>query len=346
MPTRPSVRQIAGRIAASIVALLAVNGTLASAEDPMDDPAAVDRDRAGNAFLKTSLISDKSAVSPGESFVIGVQLEIKPGWHTYWPGMNDTGVAPIFHKTEASKNLTLGPVEYPAPSRYLNVGLLDHVYEGAATLLIPAKVSATAKAGERVTVEIDLEFLVCKETCIPGRSTLTIDLPVKDKGEPDAAGTSLIKAAQARLGTPIGLGTGAPGKGPTVAWASPTELKISATEASFIAYYPREDSLSPVELIETGENAKGGTLSLKFERAKGADKKPARVRGMIEVRRAAASEKAPSATDKGAAGSNAKPVATNTTSEFYTIDLAPPDAPTVKPSGAAGNGGGGPGVSP
>ncbi len=346
MPNRSKIREIVGRIAASVVAAVFVNGTIANASEPMDDPAAVDRDRAGNAFLKTSLISDKSSVSPGESFFIGVQLEIKAGWHTYWPGMNDTGVAPIFHKTESSKNLTLGPVEYPAPSRYLNVGLLDHVYEGAATLLIPAKVAATAKAGERVTVEIDLEFLVCKETCIPGRSTLTIDLPVKDKGDPDAAGTSLIKAAQARLGTPIGLGTGTPGKGPMVAWASPTELKITAPEASFIAYYPREDSLSPVELVDTGENTRGGSLSLKFERAKAAGKKPERVRGMIEVRRAMSAEKAPSAPDKGAGGANAKPVATNTTSEFYTIDLAPPDAPPVKPSGAAGNGGGGSGVSP
>jgi len=294
-----------------------------------------------NKFLKASLISEKSAVAPGESFVLGVQLDVAPGWHTYWPGLNDTGVAPIFHNLQPSKNLSLKPVEYPAPTRYINVGLLDHAYEGSAVLLIPATVAATAKPGERVTLEIDLEFLVCKDTCIPGRSMLKIELPVQEKSAVDGKGTAAIKAAQARLGRPLPASV-------TTTWKSPDRLTIATKDATFIAFYPAASSRAPNDLIASGENSRGGSLDLTFDPVKaGASSATgaARVTGLLEVRRATAAGATPEAAAPGAMTPGVKPQP-KIVSEFYTVDLAPPDAsvPAKAPqpgSPAGGSSGGG-----
>ena len=293
---------------------------------PMSNEPAAD-EAGGNKHLKTSLISDKSSVEPGESFVLGVRLDVAPGWHTYWPGLNDTGVAPIFHNLAPSKNLSLKPVEYPAPTRYLSVGLLDHVYEGSATLLIPATVSSTAKPGDRVTLEIDLEFLVCKDTCIPGRSTLKIELPVAEKSVADIKGIETIKAAQARLGRVLPAGV-------TTIWSSPTKLTITAKGSAFLAFYPAEISRGPTDLIAQGENSRGGSLELTFDPVKpGADKAAGRVTGLLEVRRSRQAS-----ADSQAPGLKTQP---KIVSEFYTVDVAPPDASLPAKTSVDGGGGGG-----
>ena len=44
--------------------------------------------REGN--LQIGLVTDRKAISPGNTFTLGIKMEHDPGWHTYWSNPGDT----------------------------------------------------------------------------------------------------------------------------------------------------------------------------------------------------------------------------------------------------------------
>ena len=46
--------------------------------------------REGN--LQIGLVTDRKAISPGNTFTLGIKMEHDPGWHTYWSNPGDTGL--------------------------------------------------------------------------------------------------------------------------------------------------------------------------------------------------------------------------------------------------------------
>src|SRR5258705_12747358 len=43
--------------------------------------------------VKAHLVSEVSAVAPGQSFWVALELNIRDGWHTYWRNPGDSGQA-------------------------------------------------------------------------------------------------------------------------------------------------------------------------------------------------------------------------------------------------------------
>ncbi|MBE8717537.1 glucan 1,4-alpha-glucosidase [Cellvibrio sp. KB43] len=123
---------------------------------------------------------------------LGIHFEPDPGWHVYWRNPGDSGAAPRFSfKTE---NIEIGETRWPYPARLPVAHLVNLGYEKDVAYLFDAQV-ADAQVGNNgnVHIEADLEWLVCKEECIPGFGLLTLDRPVA------AAGEQWSQAAQATL---------------------------------------------------------------------------------------------------------------------------------------------------
>lgn len=236
----------------------------------------------GRGHALPRLISETAALTPGETGMLGVTFDIEPGWYLYWNGTNDTGY-PISVRVELPHGYTAGEIEWPAPERHVSPGnILDHIYTDEVTLLLPVHVPADAKPGSYATVQCRVEWLACREACVPGKGNAAITLPVARGGTdlgrantkkvpPDAE--RRFEEARARLPVP------AP-EGGAVAWRwKDRSLQLEAGTAGPISFYPGPESAYLDDLIGTGVSD-SGTLSLRLAEDPGSK---TAVSGVLEV---------------------------------------------------------------
>lgn len=122
------------------------------------------------------LVAEDQSVPPGGSVTIALEENIRDGWHTYWINPGDAG-APSEIKWTLPQGWSADPIQWPTPKR-LPVGpLMDYGYEGKLWLLQKLTVPADAKLGDTVTLKAAVDWLVCKDICVPEDTTLS--LPVK-----------------------------------------------------------------------------------------------------------------------------------------------------------------------
>ena len=117
--------------------------------------------------------------APGEKSVHGMlQVDLAPGWKTYWRDPGDAGV-PLLVDVSKSTNTTLTTVEFPAPHRFddgvsIWAGYKEPVNFGLALQRIdsasPMKLSGNVFLG------------VCEKICVPVQ--YDFDLDVKDSAAP------------------------------------------------------------------------------------------------------------------------------------------------------------------
>ncbi len=235
------------------VALSAVALALGAAPDPgPDDPYA--------DLVRASVFAERTGVEPGGTVWVGVHFEIEDGWHTYWPGQNDSGFGTRI-ETAAPEGVVVGAPRWPAPKRYLAPGdILDHVHERAVTALLPVTAPRDAEVGSVLELSFDLSWLVCEDVCIPGWETLTLALPVRES--PDNA-TGLVAerigAARARLPRAIDQG----GTRIAVTWRG-SLAEVRAGGAKNLSFYPDEGGSSIPGLATSGTTT-SGVLRLAFD---------------------------------------------------------------------------------
>jgi thiol:disulfide interchange protein DsbD len=197
---------------------------------------------------RPTLVAEAPAAAPGQTLWLALHFEINPGWHTYWPGQNDSGFA-LRAEFETSANVTIGEPVWPAPHRYFPTdGILDHVFEERMIVLVPAVVNGDAKPGDRVSIAADLTWLACEEVCLAEQASVSIEAPIASAAaEPDPRHAKTFAQARARVPQ-----TPEPGDGVKVD-VSDQLLRITAMGASRLAFYPLEGARRPRNLIRDGE---------------------------------------------------------------------------------------------
>lgn len=152
--------------------------------------------------VRVELISEHLALMPGQSQQLGLLLRHEPHWHTYWINPGDSGLPTTLTWTLPAGFRT-ADVAWPLPKRFDVGGLYNFGYDDETVLPIALSVPADAKPGSTAHLSVDAKWLVCREECIPGRKTLTLDLPVasaNDAPKPDPRWT--MQFARARLAEP------------------------------------------------------------------------------------------------------------------------------------------------
>ncbi|MBX3039632.1 MAG: thioredoxin family protein [Bdellovibrionaceae bacterium] len=126
--------------------------------------------------VEIQLLSSKSAMAPGEESWWGMAFRMEPHWHVYWKNPGDSGAAPkIQFQTEGG---TVGELKWPAPERIPFGDFTNLGYENL--VVFPFSVKADQGASF-VQVQAKLEWLVCREECIPGFGNLSLKIPVAEK---------------------------------------------------------------------------------------------------------------------------------------------------------------------
>ena len=132
--------------------------------------------------VRASLLASVDAAVPGESFLLGIRLEMQPHWHTYWINPGESG-APTKINFTAPAGFSFGPIQWPLPTKIDAPGGISYGYEKEVVLLVPVKVADSVQSGGEATVVADASWLVCKEVCVSGGAKLTLALPIRGQAK-------------------------------------------------------------------------------------------------------------------------------------------------------------------
>jgi thiol:disulfide interchange protein len=159
-----------------------------------------DASKSSGPHTKIELITDQDSISPGSTFSLGVKFTLEPGWHIYWKNPGDSGLPPRFTwKTPAQVSVD-GPL-WPYPERITTGPLTNYGY-GSVLIPFQAKLSSQGTPSA-VTVQVALEWLVCKDECLPGESSVELSLPVTAMSGAPSPYAKEFEAAFSRVPTPL-----------------------------------------------------------------------------------------------------------------------------------------------
>lgn len=217
----------------------------------------------GAAHSRVTLVSERDALVPGETAMLGLLFEIEAGWHIYQASQNDTGLEPMV-EWSASVDLGFGSIQWSAGHRFTQPGeILDHGYEGSVLLMVPVEVPSSLALGGDVSIAGSVEWLACDaERCVPGSAEVSVTLPVRGSsvaGEHSGA----FEAAREAMGRPLDESGGRV----TIAWEG-TTMVVRSADAARISFVPGEGSARVRGLFGSGAS-EGGSLRLAFASGEG-----------------------------------------------------------------------------
>ncbi|MGA2569477.1 MAG: protein-disulfide reductase DsbD domain-containing protein, partial [Terracidiphilus sp.] len=149
-------------------ALLSRAQLSAPASSPRDTKAAFD---APHLRVELLVIGD-SLYSGDELNEAGLHFKLEPGWHIYWGNAGDSGEPPHIQWT-LPKGISAAPMQFPAPKRLPLGPLMDFGYENEVLFPFTFHVADSVKAGPAV-LHAKVDWLVCREVCIPGKAELEV----------------------------------------------------------------------------------------------------------------------------------------------------------------------------
>jgi thiol:disulfide interchange protein DsbD len=230
-------------------------------------PALAATSAADVPHLHAQLVLPSSGLVRGEVAKAGLYFKLEQGWHVYWKNAGDSGEPPRM-KWTLPEGITASP-------------LMDFGYENEVLFPFDLTAAANVRTGPAV-LHTKVDWLVCREVCIPGKAELEVSRPVVDGAgnagpvEPDAG----LYARLANRLPQLPPSSFKAGFQPTVTGFRLTVLTgQKETQAEF---FPSDqnilDNPAPQKLAPT---AKGLTLDFKKDANLAAN--PDQLRGVIEL---------------------------------------------------------------
>jgi len=126
------------------------------------------------------LIAENRWIRPGHEFSLGLHFQLEKGWHIYWINPGDSGEPPRV-TWQLPPGFRSGVIEWPAPRRLVNSSIVDFAYEDAVMLIVPVHPETSLAMQPQAQLGLEVRVLVCREMCIPGRTQLSLALPIKSR---------------------------------------------------------------------------------------------------------------------------------------------------------------------
>ncbi len=134
---------------------------------------ALSSNESKSEFGSVRLVSAVEATGTLQQIPLGLHVSLPEGWKTYWRSPGDAGL-PARIDWSGSANLAAAEIRWPIPERFSLFGLETFGYEREVVLPILAR---PTKAGEAMTLVASVDYLVCKDICVPITAELKLELP-------------------------------------------------------------------------------------------------------------------------------------------------------------------------
>ena len=133
---------------------------------------AISSDWSVSETSKLRLISPYSQ-NDAKNLLIGLEYEMEPGWKTYWKSPGDGGFAQSI-SWENSTNVQNVNIQWPTPIEFEILGLTSLGYQNDVIFPLDIELEDESK---NTFLNLHVNFLICKEVCIPGDATLFLEIP-------------------------------------------------------------------------------------------------------------------------------------------------------------------------
>src|SRR5262245_22671608 len=132
----------------------------------------------GRVRLLTSGEPDEHGVLRG-----ALEIDLKPGWKTYWLDPGDAGVPPSLDVT-GNRNIAMAEMQFPAPQRFDDGNAIWAGYKGPVTFAVNFTLADRAAP---TTVDAKVFLGICETICVPLQASLHVDTASDPDNADDAA---------------------------------------------------------------------------------------------------------------------------------------------------------------
>ncbi len=229
------------------------------------------------AHLTAELTSLSPTIAPGGDVTAGLVLTLEQDWHVYWVNAGDSGEPPHIN-WNLPRGMAAGPMQFPIPSRLPLGPLMDFGYEDTAAFPVTLTSASTLKPGP-VHLDAMVNWLVCREVCIPGKAHLGLNLTVDPHALPPGAPVGALGHALTLLPKPL---------------ATPMRLTVNGGKSDFVLTLITGDEETDAEFYpfdgdqinnagdQISEPVPGG-IRLRVPRAAELTALPAELHGLIRL---------------------------------------------------------------
>lgn len=166
---------------AALLVLIGAAGVAAAPAGQGSGSAGQGSPFGGPAQPKTvtvELVARQIAGIPRATNDIGILIKHEPGWHTYWQFAGDSGYAPSV-EWKLPRRWTASPIGWPVPEKHKLGPITDFIYSGEVLLPFNLDIPWGTPYGATYTLRAKVDYLVCKDVCIPGTAEVSLRLPVQ-----------------------------------------------------------------------------------------------------------------------------------------------------------------------
>ena len=125
-------------------------------------------------YVEVQILPKSGIFKVKDQLFIGVELKLKDGWKTYWKNPGDAGEAISVNILEDDSKMTNLPVLFPFPKTFIEKGITTIGYENH--VIFPVRIPNFQNGKKK----LNLEYLICKDICIPVSETKIVDINVKN----------------------------------------------------------------------------------------------------------------------------------------------------------------------
>ena len=150
-----------------VAALLWAGSALAQ-----EAPAAEWEPRYGDENMAVTLYSGPLPDEPGETWMLALRfVPVSDEWHGYWSNPGDAGLG-MQLTLDLPEGWEMGEPLYPVPERFVQelpgASLMNHIYKGSYTVLVPVTVGPDVQTGNPAALTGYVEYLACTDIlCVP-----------------------------------------------------------------------------------------------------------------------------------------------------------------------------------
>ncbi|QNI38071.1 protein-disulfide reductase DsbD family protein [Edaphobacter albus] len=227
--------------------------------------------------LTVEMVSMAPSIAPGGTLDVGLVITLEEKWHVYWINAGDSGEPPRI-KWTLPHGITAGPMQFPVPTRLPLGPLMDFGYEDEVAFPVKLTAAKNLKPGP-IHLDARVDWLVCREVCIPGKAHLGLNLTIDPKATAPAQPVGALGEALGLLPKPLPEGT---------------KLKITGGKNEFVFDLMTGDRITDAEFypFDTEQIANAGDqdveplsdgVRLRVPRAPELTKLPATLHGVIKL---------------------------------------------------------------
>lgn len=199
----------------------------------------------------------------GSVLMGGVEIQLQPGWKTYWRTPGDSGIPPRFDFSKSTNVESVTPL-YPAP-RAFDDGAGGMSYGYSKSVTFPLRI-VPKNASEPVQLRASINYAVCEKLCLPVEAEAELSFT-----SAASALDSLVAAALNKVPKPVGTAEPTPlavrsfrrvgdrvivdiaaqnrsdlqlfAEGPTPDWALPVPKQTGTLESGIVRFEFQLDGL-------------------------------------------------------------------------------------------------------